>query len=283
MRRKKKKRYSFKRLRRRIFFLVIIGVLVMTARGIFKGSAILSRVSEEDEVSNNQVISEKTEPSRGHITTLPDISEMESKGNISIDPGHGGVDGGAVDDNGLIEKDINLDISLELKRQCELDGYDVVMTREEDISLEDLSDVQRSRYIRDIYARTDILRASNPDAFISVHVNASDIASIRGIRVYYHKASNDGKELAESICSSMNRNKFLERFSPEATALPENYHLLREVEHTGVLVETGFITNEEDNRLLRDERYKEEVARSIKNGTIEYLEKIEDLSDEILN
>lgn len=255
-------------------FLLIMVMLIMTFKGIFKEGPNSEEGIDDYEASIKPETSRSRDLSRNRDKKLPNIFGQKDMGTISIDPGHGGVDGGTIDGEGLMEKDINLDISLDLKRQFESDGFDIVMTREVDKSLEDLSDVERSRYIRDIYARTDILTDSKPDVFASIHVNSNEDSSIRGIRVYYYPGSEDGRELAESICNSMNSNKFLNRSTVKATALPENYHLLREVEHTGVLVEVGFITNREDNKLLRDERYKKEIAYSIKDGMIEYLKQV---------
>lgn len=255
----------------------------MTFKGMSEKSNVCETTTNNYDTSIKSEVSRNQEVSRNHDSKLLNVFAQKSMGNISIDPGHGGVDGGAMDNQGLMEKDINLDISLDLKRQLESDGFDIVMTREEDKSLEDLSDANRSRYIRDIYARTDILKESKPDAFASIHVNSNEDPSIRGIRVYYYPKSEEGKELAESICKSMNCNRFLKRTTIEATALPENYHLLREVEYAGVLVETGFITNKEDNKLLRDERYKKELSYAIKDGITEYLKQVENISDKNSN
>ena len=128
----------------------------MTFKGMSEKSNVCETTTNNYDTSIKSEVSRNQDVSRNHDSKLLNVFAQKSMGNISIDPGHGGVDGGAMDNQGLIEKDINLDISLDLKRQFESDGFDIVMTREEDKSLEDLSDVNRSRYIRDIYARTDI-------------------------------------------------------------------------------------------------------------------------------
>lgn len=266
-RKRVKKRYSYSRLRRRLFFLLVMGIILVSFKFVFKNEADSESDSDRYETAIRLETSRNKDVSRNYSK-----AKKENMGTIAIDPGHGGVDSGAVDDKGLMEKDINLDICLDLKKQFESEGFKTIMTREEDRSLEDFSDVQRSRYIRDIYARTDILNGSKADAFVSVHVNASEDTSIRGIRVHYYPTCEDGKELAESICRAVNENSFLNRNTIEAKALPENYHLTREVEYTGVLIEVGFISNSEDNRLLRDSRYKKEVAYAIKDGMLEYVE-----------
>lgn len=192
---------------------------------------------------------------------------------IVIDPGHGGIDGGTGDKGGLLEKDINLDIGLKLKKELEEEGFRVIMTRDKDISLEEFSDINSSRYRRDLNARKTIINENNPLMFISIHVNSSKKSTARGVKVYYYPTSTEGKRLAESICKSVDINvyqNFLKDNSMKAEAIPENYYVLRESESTGVLVETGFITNLEDRKLLTDEEYQKKVAFAIKEGIKEY-------------
>ena len=194
---------------------------------------------------------------------------------IVIDPGHGGIDGGTGDKEGLLEKDINLDISLKLRRELEEEGFRVIMTRDKDISLEEFSDINSSRYRRDLNARKTIINENNPLMFISIHVNSSKKSTARGVKVYYYPTSTEGKRLAESICKSVDINvyqNFLRDNSMKAEVIPENYYVLRESESTGVLVETGFITNLEDKKLLTDEEYQKKVAFAIKEGIKEYRE-----------
>ena len=142
---------------------------------------------------------------------------------IVIDPGHGGIDGGTGDKEGLLEKDINLDISLKLRRELEEEGFRVIMTRDKDISLEEFSDINSSRYRRDLNARKTIINENNPLMFISIHVNSSKKSTARGVKVYYYPTSTEGKRLAESICKSVDINvyqNFLRDNSMKAEVIP---------------------------------------------------------------
>src|SRR5690606_38634704 len=76
---------------------------------------------------------------------------------IVVDPGHGGIDGGAGKKGDVLEKDINLNIALKLKRELLVEGFRVVLTREQDVSLEGLSNIKASRYRRDLDARKKII------------------------------------------------------------------------------------------------------------------------------
>ena len=202
------------------------------------------------------------------------IFSYKNNDTIAIDPGHGGIDGGTGDKEGLLEKDINLDVSLRLKKELLVEGFSVIMTREEDKSLEELSNINGSRYKRDLNARKTIINESDSIIFVSMHVNSSKKTSVRGVRVYYYPTSVEGRELAESICQSVNKNvyeKYLKDDNLKAETMPEDYFILRETQYPGVLVEIGFITNPEDNKLLKNERYKKKIAFAIKKGIIEYL------------
>lgn len=196
---------------------------------------------------------------------------------IVIDPGHGGIDGGTGQREGILEKDINLDVGLKLNRQLIVEGFDVIMTREKDESLEHLSNINSSRYRKDLNARKTIIDGNEPAVFISIHVNSSKSSKAKGIKVYHFPTSAEGKKLAEAICNSVDLyvyDKFLKDDSLKSEVLSEDYFVLRETEYTGVLVEIGFITNAEEYKLLQDEEYKEKVAYAIKKGILEYLDNL---------
>lgn len=202
------------------------------------------------------------------------IFNPKNQQTIVIDPGHGGIDGGTGDRNDILEKDINLDVGLKLKKELLVEGFDVIMTREDDVSLENLSSINASRYRRDLDARKNIINENDPLVFISIHVNSSKKTSVKGIKVYHFPNSVEGEKLAKSIAESVDiyvYDKFLKDTSLRAEILSENFYILRETKHTGVLVEVGFITNPEENKLMKNRKYKEKVAFAIKKGILEYL------------
>ncbi|NLN15220.1 MAG: hypothetical protein GX185_06395 [Tissierellia bacterium] len=198
-----------------------------------------------------------------------------SNRTIVLDPGHGGIDGGTGKREDILEKDINLDIGLRLKKQLIVEGFNVIMTREKDMSLEDLSQIKASRYRRDLDARRSIIDSNQPLVYVSIHVNSSKSSSARGVKIYHFPGSEDGKELAEKLAHSIDTHlyhQFLKEDSLRTEILYEDFYILREPKYTGVLLEAGFITNPEENRLLKDEGYKERLAYAIKKGILEYLD-----------
>lgn len=205
---------------------------------------------------------------------VSNIFNYSRSNKIVIDPGHGGIDGGTSDKEGLLEKDINLDISLKLKKVLKEEGFKVIMTREKDESLEKYSDISASRYLRDLNARKTIIDKNDPVVFVSIHVNSSKKSTARGVKVYYYPTSIEGKRLAESICKSVNTNvyqDFLSDSSITAETIGENYYVLRETQNIGVLIEVGFITNPEDKKLIQDDMYQFNIALAIKEGIKEYI------------
>lgn len=202
------------------------------------------------------------------------IFSYKNKQIIVIDPGHGGIDGGTSDKQGLLEKDINLDLGIKLKKELLVEGFKVIMTREKDESLENLSKINASRYRKDLNARKTIIEENEPLVFVSIHVNSSKSSKARGIKIYHFPNSDEGKKLAEKISQSVDINVYenlLKDQTLKAEVLSEDYYILRETNYTGVLIEIGFITNPDENKLLQDEKYKGKVAYAIKKGIIEYL------------
>jgi len=191
--------------------------------------------------------------------------------NVILDAGHGGEDGGAVGRRGELEKDVNLEITKKLELILNLCGVETVMTRSEDISLgENESVVLRHRKVADIRARTELVK-KNPDSIlISIHQNSfPQDSSCRGAQVFYSQNNVGGKVLAENvqriIKKSVDKNN-----KREAKAADKNIFLLNNVNCPAILVECGFLTNDEESRLLMTEKYRIRLAAAIASGFMEY-------------
>ncbi len=194
---------------------------------------------------------------------------------IVVDPGHGGIDGGAGSKNDVLEKDINLDIGLKLKKELLIEGFRVILTREHDISLEGLSNIKASRYRRDLDARRNIINGNEPVVFVSIHCNSSPSSSAKGIKIYHYPGSIEGEKLAKCIAETVDEiiyEGYLKGEKLRTEVLSEDFFILRESDFTGVLVEVGFITNPEERNMLKDEQYQQIIARAIKKGILRYLE-----------
>lgn len=192
---------------------------------------------------------------------------------IVIDPGHGGLDGGASVGE-VVERDITLSIAHELKKRLEKKGAMVVMTREkegdaiaEHAPTEKFGTI-RQRKLADLKLRENIAIEEDPDIFLSVHVNAIPEQRWRGSQVFYHAEGHPGGELlAKSIQGSFVTN--LKNTEREALAI-KGVYLLKKVPMPSVLIETGFISNPEERALLTDPAYRGKVADAIVEGIIQF-------------
>ncbi len=190
---------------------------------------------------------------------------------IAIDPGHGGIDGGTHFGDAILEKHINLEISLRLKEELENEGATVIMTRESDVSLDDHIN-NGSRHREDLNERVRIINNSEAEIFISIHANCIKNTNKQGPIVFYHGNSEESKAMAELLQRNLNRLSAYEKLDLKAyhSATKGDYFILNNTAAPGVIVEAGFISNEIDRGLLLDEKHQREIVEQIIQGIIEY-------------
>lgn len=190
---------------------------------------------------------------------------------VIVDAGHGGDDGGAIGIDGTVEKDINLDIALKLEKILKFYGFNVIMTRTQDVmTCDDGLDSLRKRKISDIHNRFELMR-KNPDAiFISVHQNKFEDSSQHGTQVFYSGNDERSKELAEAIQTSVTLT--LQRKNDRVVKKSgSGIYLLYHAKIPAVLVECGFISNSDEVKKLKDESYRMKLAILIADGLLKYL------------
>ena len=127
--------------------------------------------------------------------------EIRKKGVIVVDCGHGGMDPGVIGVNQLKEKDINLAISKKLGKLLEEEGYEVVMTRKEDVGLYDSE--SRNKKVQDMQKRCQMIKETKPLLTVSIHQNSYPSAKVHGAQVFYYKDSEQGKRLAALLQDSL--------------------------------------------------------------------------------
>ncbi|MBK3496554.1 N-acetylmuramoyl-L-alanine amidase [Viridibacillus sp. YIM B01967] len=203
------------------------------------------------------------------------ISETLGGVKVVLDAGHGGIDGGASKDD-IIEKDITLAIALNVEKKLKKKGATVFMTRTKngDVISEHASDQSyntlRERKKQDIFLREQLVAKQNPDIFISIHANAIPETKWRGAQVFYHQDGHAGGEfLAKEIQSSIREN--LKNTEREALSIKQVY-LLKKATMPSALVETGFISNPEEKKLLISKKYQDQMADAIVEGIERYFE-----------
>lgn len=185
---------------------------------------------------------------------------------VVIDPGHGGVDGGAEADDGTPEKNINLNIALKLKQLAENDSWNVIMTREEDTGLySEQNSTIRSKKTEDLKKRKEIFDSSAADAAVSIHLNSYTAdRSVRGAQVFYADGSEESKMLAECIQDQMKNRR---RAMAKSDVL-----ILQQAKVPTVIAECGFLSNYEESRKLRTDEYQNKLAKNIYSGIKNYIE-----------
>lgn len=179
---------------------------------------------------------------------------------IAVDAGHGGYDGGARSASGGWEKEINLEMALQLQSALEERGALVIMIRSSDKAFAD-------RKRPDLDARLDMAREGKADFLISVHMNEYHDGRESGPQVFYRKSSAESRLLAGCI-----QDVLLTQLNPprKRQALAEDYYMLS-LPIPSVLVECGFISNPEEEKLLRDENYQRQLAAAVADGIEEYV------------
>lgn len=181
---------------------------------------------------------------------------------IYIDPGHGGVDSGAVSNN-FLEKDMNLLLSRELEKRLIGKGALVYLTRDGDYDLAD-STINRKR--NDLYNRVKLINNSDCDMYISIHLNSSTSNKWKGIQVFYSSVLEDNKVLGNIITDMLKSN-----MSNVRDLKKENgYYMYSKIKVPGVLLEAGFISNSNDNYKIRQEEYQDTLVRNIVVGVEKY-------------
>jgi len=185
---------------------------------------------------------------------------------IVIDPGHGGADPGA-QNSGLKEKDVNLDISLRLRKVLEAKGCNVIMTREVDMDFFRPGFYEgRMAKRAELNHRINLATENNADLFISVHTNSFPQRNTYGMETYYHLKSATGKALAELIQEQLTRLQSDNKRKAKAG----DYYLINQTKMPAVIVEVGFISNPRERKQLLSNDYRDLIAEAIGTGIDQY-------------
>ena len=226
-------------------------------------------------------------------------AEMRRVHTVVVDPGHGGRDPGATGIGGLHEKAVNLSIAKHLAERLEDRGFNVVLTRNGDYTL-------------DLEERTAIAESAGGDVFISIHANASRRSKTRGIEIYtldenherhsldvasrengvpaskldplqrvlarlrVDEVASHSERLAELVHANVIKGaRKNNRSLPDLGLKKGPFYVLFMSSMSSVLVETGFLTNRRDAKLLRSAKYQRELANEIAEGVHQYRQQIE--------
>lgn len=180
---------------------------------------------------------------------------------ICIDAGHGGFDGGAVS-NKILEKDITLKASLILGRMLEDTGYNVIYTRKSDISL-------TNEKVSDMKERLKIINKKSNILYISLHANIYPSNKVYGAQVFYSDKFDSSKTLAECI---QNYLKEEDKMNKRLAKVIKDKYITDNAVTPGCIVELGFMSNENDLKVMTNEKTLEYRCLMIYLGILKYLE-----------
>ncbi len=189
------------------------------------------------------------------------------KVKIVVDAGHGGIDGGCIGSTSeSVESNLNLLIAKEVETALLSKGFSVFLTRKND---EGLYGTEEPGFkLRDLQKRVEIASEISPDLFISVHLNKYLSPSRRGAQVFYKINDKNSKNLATNIQNSLN---LLPESKRMYDPLKGDYYVLNALTCPAVIVECGFLSNPEEEKLLLTKTYRKKLAKAIAEGIVRYL------------
>lgn len=188
--------------------------------------------------------------------------------HVLIDVGHGGADGGATAADGTMEKDLNLAVARPLCDLLTVMGYTAEMTRTDDVMLSTEGASLRERKVSDMRNRLQMV--NNADLTVSIHQNKFPQTQYHGAQVFYSPNTEDSRVLAECV-----REKLVSLVQPdnkrELKRGESSVYLLHHAERPMILVECGFLSNEEELALLKTAPYRQKLAFAVAAGTMTYI------------
>lgn len=207
-----------------------------------------------------------------NLNFIPTIVNASGEGKIIVlDPGHGGEDPGATSKfSDLKEKDLNLKIALKTKALFEQAGYKVIMTRSEDILKyegDSLSMTQKRKM--DLLQRKKIMDESQADIIVSLHLNGFGENKYFGAQTFFTKNSKSSQKLAILMQKAL-KDKVDPQNKREALLKKDDIIITKNCKVTTIIVECGFLTNEQEEKNLRDEGYQNKLCEAIKYGVDMY-------------
>lgn len=195
------------------------------------------------------------------------LQEDYSQPAMILDAGHGGEDGGAVSCTGAKESTINLMITLRMEQILGLLGEAPMMLRNQDVSLHDpLAETLREKKVSDLKNRVEAVNANPKATLISIHQNSYPESKYRGTQVFY-APTGGSEELAEAIqaavCDTLQKEN-----TRQAKEIPETVYLMNHIGNRAILVECGFLTNPEEESMLRQPEYQCKLALVLSDAVI---------------
>lgn len=262
-------------MHRKIKMLGIIAVLVCAIAVCQRAGAYLYRnyiTEEKEEVSSlteQERQGEKWQMGENQGEKVQSGEKNQSGGEkekeqlVVIDAGHGGMDPGKVGVNGALEKELNLIIARKVQVLLEEQGITVAMTREDENGLADTK-------VEDLKARVALINKKKPVLAVSIHQNSYQDGSIHGAQVFYFTHSEEGEAVAKAMQEAL---LGVDSENKRQAKANDTYYMLKKTEVPVIIVECGFLSNQEEADKLVTDEYQTKLAEVISEGIIKCIEK----------
>lgn len=194
------------------------------------------------------------------VTVMAESRPPERRCTIIIDPGHGGVDGGATSCTGILESRFNLEIGLRLNDLFRFLGFSTKMIRTEDISVYTEGDTIAAKKMSDLRQRVQMTNEAENPLLLSIHQNNFPDGRYSGAQVFYA-----GTEGSQSLAKAL-QSGFLKHLNPGSRRQEKkssSVYLMEHIRCPGVLIECGFLSNPEEEAKLRSPEYQKKLCTVI--------------------
>ena len=202
------------------------------------------------------------------VAVLSVNAPVTNRTTVVIDAGHGGFDGGAVSCTGIYESQFNLEIALRLNDLMHLIGIDTVMIRDSDSSVHTSGETIAQKKISDLRERVRIVNETEKGLLLSIHQNYFSDSRYSGAQVFYAETEGSqmlARQLQSDLTANVNPNS--NRREKKST----DVYLLEHICRTGVLIECGFLSNPEEEAMLRSKAYQLKLCGVIASSIGKYL------------
>lgn len=170
---------------------------------------------------------------------------------------------------GTTEAETNLKVAIKLQNLLEQSGATVILTRSDENAIYDLdSKTLREKKISDIHNRVKIGNENQADIFVSIHLNKIPQSQYYGWQTFYKSGNEQSMKLAKSIQSNL--NEAIQRENNRVAMKIDNIYIVKHVEIPISIVECGFLSNPEEEKLLLEDNYQNKLDWGIYNGIMDY-------------
>lgn len=171
--------------------------------------------------------------------------------------------------HGTTEAETNLKIALKVQKLLEQSGATVILTRSDKNAIYDLDkSTLREKKISDIHNRVKIGNESSADIFVSIHLNKIPQEQYWGWQCFYRQNDEQSTKLAKSL--QQNLNDAIEKENKRVAMKIDNVYIMKYVEIPISIVECGFLSNKEEEKMLLTDEYQDKLAWGIYNGIMDY-------------